>query len=773
MPDYDTTKWTPVVSAGDAAAPAAGGSAPAFDASKWAPAPPEPMKLGGDSGPGLVQGLKNAGEDLLPHTGSQAALMGAGLAMPVLGEGVGAAEEAGVAIPRMVSQAAQELAAPGIKGAALRTGAMAGVGAATGGQQGAESGALQGVAGEALPPIARKVTGLGKAMAGAMGVTTQDAAEQASQKALENELGMTAEQAQKLAAPKLEQTSGAMGQPEYALRGAQDLAGAKRGMGEGRRAALRGIGQKFDPIYNPVADNPAPPEGIAQIGPKVEEAKGFAAAKGATLSSRTQKYLNDLGQVVAAPPQVMSSGGGAFQLSNAQMAQLQGQGAPVTDQTIGMLRGKLQEGLGIANAAGSSAWDRKAIFDATRPISEMLDNAITPEQRPLLDSVKNEYAQVNRIFPFKNQQALNQAKTLPELGGMLFSKDATPAATMAIPHMNEEQKGMMRKAFAAYILKDADGNPTQALSKLQGSREAVAALYPGSDFGKIATWQKLMVEGRRFAGGPKSLATQREFQEGVKEALKESGFSPEALQAASDALSKGAQNTPRTLRYLTSPWAISGLIGGYGVLGHEPALIVAGAAWAAGHMGWQYIADNPAMLDGYRNLIMSGWTRKGGEAMGRLMVSGLNNALQGAAPELQQTKTVEGPATDALKHSRAEAIAPVPGATDRAKKIMDKMSKGKIPEVHKDLREGRLSMDEVTKMLKQASGKTAMAMLDGVDSSKALDAAEIGSPEERAMLLPLIKQKMMADMKNSQYNRTTAANNAMRYQKLLTSSAEG
>jgi hypothetical protein len=55
-------------------------------------------------------------------------------------------------------------------------------------------------------------------------------------------------------------------------------------------------------------------------------------------------------------------------------------------------------------------------------------------------------------------------------------------------------------------------------------------------------------------------------------------------------------------------------------------------------------------------------------------------------------------------------------------------------------------MDETKQLIRHAGKNDAMAMLDGVPLPDALSAVEIGTPEEKAWLLPLIQQRMGAEL---------------------------
>jgi hypothetical protein len=125
-----------------------------------------------------------------------------------------------------------------------------------------------------------------------------------------------------------------------------------------------------------------------------------------------------------------------------------------------------------------------------------------------------------------------------------------------------------------------------------------------------------------------------------------------------------------------------------------------------------------------------------------------------------------GPAVKATEKSRAEAIAPVPSASKRAAELSKDIHRAVKPaDVQNDLSRGRLSMDEVKKTLQHA-GKGTSAMLDGIPITEAFDAVEMGTPEEKQTLVPLLQQRMRAEMAKQNGNRTMQAKLAMRMKAL-------
>lgn len=173
---------------------------------------------------------------------------------------------------------------------------------------------------------------------------------------------------------------------------------------------------------------------------------------------------------------------------------------------------------------------------------------------------------------------------------------------------------------------------------------------------------------------------------------------------------------------------------------------------------WQAL-NNPAAASSMNTL-----GRVGADAvMSDLLSHGIKKAT-GTSLEGTDAKPETGPGVESLEKSRADAIAPTPSAAARATDVMKDLSKDKSPDVSHDLNRGRLSLEEVNKILKTGSKTDAMAMLDHVPLSEAMDSLEVAGPDERKMLVPLVQQKMMQQFKGGQFNKTLAANLAKRFQ---------
>lgn len=156
--------------------------------------------------------------------------------------------------------------------------------------------------------------------------------------------------------------------------------------------------------------------------------------------------------------------------------------------------------------------------------------------------------------------------------------------------------------------------------------------------------------------------------------------------------------------------------------------------------------------------------------------AGASSALERAGydmsiPKPQSNQGTEGKGFEGLDHARAEHLAPTPSASDRATKVNKDLSKGKTPDVHKDLNRGRLSMDETNKLLNHASATDPMAMVSGMPLSEMLDSVQVADANERKSLMPLVEQRLRAEMPKIK-NKTLQMNLAKRFQMIKSMPAE-
>lgn len=581
-----------------------------------------------------AEGVGKAIEDVGPHSVMDAVMTGLTV-LPGAAEALPAAAEAAPVVGKAVSM----LRAPGMSGALARTGLMAGAGALAGkatgeatGLEGAAMGAGQGLAAELPSGLARRATGLRVAEGAASNLAAQEGAEKGVEAAAGVGMGMSRGRAAELARPT----------NVGAESGAMELSAGKKSLVEKREQALREAGEKYNPIFERINEMPVEATHLHDISKAATQAVDTAYSRNQRLSRSTHDILSELEMyhpgvkaksglepLIETEPEM--PGGGTFKISarpSTTFVDVGGGGKPIKGFTVRPrnvqeMRGMMTRIMTEANRATSTAADRSALFEASKPIRKFLDSVIPDEQKPLLAQINAQYAQVNKMFPFKDVRLLNSAATLPELGELAFGRIKPSATSMALARMNEPQKDLMRQAFASWMLHDNPSAP-ELLKRIEGQQANMAALGFPDGLNKVGDWYEAARAQRRFAHEPGS-TEEKAFVDAFRRRMRDNGMTPQVGDVMDEALKKGASgNMPYLIRY-ASTWGALGALGGWGIFAHEPMAVVPLGAYAASSLGLRAILRNPASATLYRQFITNGWTRAGGDAFARLMVAGAGN----------------------------------------------------------------------------------------------------------------------------------------------------
>jgi hypothetical protein len=585
-----------------------------------------------------------------PHSPTEAAVMGVAGAIPFASEAAPALEETAP----LVSKALGYLGKSGVGPAAVRTAVTAAAGGATGGVEGAEQGAATGVAGEVLGKGGALLSGARKIANQMVEAAAPAAAEQQAQGAIERRLGMTTSEAKELAAP----TQGPSAK-------ASALATAKRTITGARTAARKDVQQLYDPIYDKVDQMVVKPEALGNIAKGARDSSATLAQRGFgpyDQTKPTRDLLDEFGkldqQADADPLAAYYSPEDLKGLTPRQRANLEAgtkamlsgkapgektilrtgsteaglgvsgaQAAPATPpetgMTIGQLRGRMQTLERATLRPGISENERSALVRASLPIRQTLEDVLPDEQKPILKSINDAYAQLSNAFPNQDLKPLRLASTLPQLGEA-FSNLKPDATAMVLSKMSPAEKELTRTALSSYVLSgSADQKAVfNTLTKWQNSGLLKQAGFP-DDFQKVGNWLSRVTELRKIRDKPPDLMQTKQFMNGVREGLRQQGLPPALLDKMDEQLTKenarGDMKSNFLNRQLTL-WGPMTAMGGYGWMYHKPAIVVPMAAYLAR----QTLIKNPA----YQGLVMNGWTRAFGNSAARLMAAGMVNAAK-------------------------------------------------------------------------------------------------------------------------------------------------
>jgi hypothetical protein len=586
------------------------------------------------------EALEGALSAMAPKTTTDAVLMGVTSAIPMLGGIAPALEEASP----LVSKGLGYLAKHGIGPALARMGVTTAAGAASGGVPGAVQGAGEGVAGEALEAGGSAVSGLRKIEHQMMGAAGPAAAEKAAQGAVERRLGTTSAEAAKLAAPPVGPSPEASG-----------LALAKAGIRTARTEARREVGKLYEPLYEPVDKLPVAADHLGKIASTARGAASTISARGGDFTKPTRDMLEELGTLGSAADtdaikgQVNDLIRGSKNadpaavnrfnkflkavppdhvMSREEVEGLAGKALGVDSApiTIGQLRGRLQALEKAGMRPGISEQERSALATASVPIRSTLESVIPDEQKPLLKSINDAYAAVSNAFPYQDLKPLRQASTLPELG-KAFSQLRPDATRMVLDRMNPEQKAMMQKSFASFMLNDSTSNKDifNTLAKHSDSGILKQLGFP-DDLQKVGTWRDLVTKVRKIYDKPPDLMQTKEFISGVRKGLREQGVSPELMDQMNEAATK--DKSGRMVRMLQSGAMWGTMLGMAGTTGGMRRAAIA-VPLLVSYEARKALINNPA----YRQFVMNGWTRAGGAAFSRLAGAGIVDAAKEYAAE--------------------------------------------------------------------------------------------------------------------------------------------
>jgi len=693
----------------------------------------------------------------------------------------------------------------GLGPAATRIGLQGAAGAATGAAsgEGTGSGLAQGLLGgtlsEAPGMVGQYLSGLKLAKSAALRAMRDPEAERLSEQAFEQRFGMTRAHAQELAvmpteevdvnAPQPQGLQPVVGVPpapplgpglpppsfEAAARatylqtprmaGAEQLRQTQRVIQGAREAAGRKFGQPFERIYGPIGKTEVTPEMAAPIGQTAQEqiewleSRGVETGRG--LHPNVRNALNDLAGITNKTGDVVDL------------------------NTISKLRGVIQPTISAMNAPGVSGQERHAVRLALKPVYDLLDAQVPAEQKPALQVMKDNYAVLMRkLYGAKSGanayfQQIEGADTLPKLGEALYRPEMASTTNQLIDQMDDNQRGLARQALASYFFTDRVGGKlltaSEIESRLQQNAAVVGKLWKGNDFAKIKTWRDMIIAQRKLGEEPPDdLPELSEFNRKLETSLRKHGMTDnEVLAAVNQELQESGVRRPSSLRYFTERAPLWGAFG-YGVYAHQPLFAIPLGMYWAGHGVWQGVVNNPAMLSAYRDVIMNQWTQRSADAMTRLLMSGVNDAvINRGQPERQNPDAIRhsppGPAMQALADTQNRQIAPNPGGADRAGELANKFEQGAKPvEVQNDLRAGRLAMDEIKQLLQRAGNKNLGAATAGVTLPDLMSATEVGTQEEKQMLIPLIQKRMQQELPTIQ-NKTLQVKLTQRFQKLQAS----
>ncbi len=263
------------------------------------------------------------------------------------------------------------------------------------------------------------------------------------------------------------------------------------------------------------------------------------------------------------------------------------------------------------------------------------------------------------------------------------------------------------------------------------------------------------------------------YQQGVMPAPRDArqaaqGFQPQDPQAAAaQAIQQFSPSHGRWASYLLRHAAYSSIAGGImgATRGSIPPMLVGAAASAGTVLGrdlvsawWRSaIQESPeAAAVFYRGLQNPGTPAALHTFAQSAVNAGITNYItqHGGSPMPEPTPSKgPGPMVKQVEHEKAVNIAGPRGAvsparTSRIEDLNKDIAEGKEPEVHADLRNGRLTHTDIAKMVQPDKGGVA-ALFQGMSPTQAVDAFAVADPSERELGLSALAQHLQDSAKTT------------------------
>jgi hypothetical protein len=206
--------------------------------------------------------------------------------------------------------------------------------------------------------------------------------------------------------------------------------------------------------------------------------------------------------------------------------------------------------------------------------------------------------------------------------------------------------------------------------------------------------------------------------------------------------------------------------GGYGAMtGRIPPMLVEGGIGAGAVLGREGIAalwrssiqESPeAAAAFYRGLQNPGTPAALHTFAQSAVNAGITNYItqHGGSPMSEPTPSKgPGPMVKQVEHEKAVNIAGPRGAvsparTSRIEDLNKDIAEGKEPEVHADLRNGRLTHTDIAKMVQPDKGGVA-GLFQGMSPVQAVDAFAVADPSERELGLSALAQHLQDSAKTT------------------------
>jgi hypothetical protein len=621
------------------------------------------------------------------------------------------------------------------------------------------------------------------------------AAEETRQETIQSTLGRTPEQTRdaQFANPA-----------DYAQRQAgirQDILGAKN-------SAEKEFNDRYEKTFGPYNDKPL---AMPATAAKAEQLEGWAQKNNIALDPPTRKLLDESKQLGAAEGAFKPADYGYTpkkwgQLSpemQTQVRKMAGKmtpdipGKPSVGTTVAQGRGLNSKWGEMAGSQGPEGYVARQMRDSV--LADM-DNANVPGAKQL----NAEYRQFRNgglgDYDFLGKVASPKGGDITNVAGELF--DNPQRGTDFVKRLNPEQKGTFREVYGDWINKNPNKldathapllkelgfkgpltNPEawvyadKATTKLSdvlstapvAKKKFMAALEQQRGELLDQTSQDIVKDALKQAKGlgdtgariAAKIQAAKTAPEQAKVALQEFGAldpGEQAQQAGTSAIQQfkpsetgfrgSLKRRAQIYATLALPMAAMGrttMVGYAATLG-----TVAGVDSALRAALRSSLRDPDNASTFYRALVNPG-AQGSLDTIARQVVQ---SSLPAEAAQAGQAATAKpGPMVKQVEHEKAVNIAGPRGAvsparTSRIEDLNKDIAEGKEPEVHADLRNGRLTHTDIAKMVQPDKGGVA-GLFQGMSPTQAVDAFAVADPSERELGLSALAQHLQDSAKTT------------------------
>lgn len=304
------------------------------------------------------------------------------------------------------------------------------------------------------------------------------------------------------------------------------------------------------------------------------------------------------------------------------------------------------------------------------------------------------------------------------------------------PQLAEEWSGYRQIVKREKAVEEWSGEINQILGRTGDAYESAGKI--NALINKIEKQQRAAALPRGYAGRRWASAFTPEELSGYVTELEELKRQLPALPAGKGVPTGSSLTLPRM--------AVGGAVGAAAgsLLGH-PAIGSALGTYAAAKV--PRIVASLIQTDMGRKIVRK--ALQADPTVGPTFINATTAFLRAAEPQMPQTQT-KGKGTDAYYKRTAEDVlggvgnSPETSEVDDLSKLHKQVDRGKVPNVDKQLKSGKLGVPAIKQILQRSNEKNTNNLLKYVSPEDAMQMYHMASPEERQWIEPAVRARLEA-----------------------------